>query len=73
MVIERSLGFVLSPALTLRGRTLPGFGEGLSGVASSWRSFGVISSARRRVPGMRGSCTLLTNDWAHRVSENSAI
>ena len=73
MVIDKSLGLALSPALTLRGRTRPGFGEGLSGVASSVRSFGVISSARRRAPAMCRSYTLLANDWAHRASEYSAM
>ena len=67
--MDNSLGFALSPALTLRGRTLPGLGEGLSGVRSSVSSLGVTSSARRRAPEMCKSCTLLTNAWAHRESE----
>lgn len=69
MMIDKSLGFALSPALTLRGRTRPGFGEGLSGVGSSVSSLGVTSSARRRAPEMCRLCTLSTNAWAHRESE----
>ena len=72
-MIDRSLGFVLSPALTLRGRTLPGFGEGLSGVTSSVSSFGVTSSARRRAPERCRSWASSTNAWAHRESKYSAI
>ena len=60
-MIDRSLGFALSPALTLRGRIRLGFGEGLSGVASSVSSLGVTSSARRRAPERCRLCTLLTN------------
>lgn len=55
MRIDKSLGFALSPALTLRGRILAGFGEGLSGVKSSVSSLGVMSSARRRAPEMFNS------------------
>lgn len=69
MRIDRSLGFALSPALTLRGRTLAGLGEGLSGVESWVSSLGVISSARRRAPEKCRSCTLSTKAWAHRESE----
>ena len=68
-MIDRSLGLALSPALTLRGRILAGFGEGLSGARSSVRCLGVVSSARRRVPEMCRSCTLSTNAWAQRESE----
>ena len=69
MVIARSRGFALSPALTLRGRTLADLGEGLSGVRSSERSLGVMSSARRWAPEICKSCTFPTKAWAQRESE----